>query len=55
MATERKQINVRIDDDVLAAIGELQSLVADPLAPSVAEIVRRAILEMLERKRKGRK
>jgi Arc/MetJ-type ribon-helix-helix transcriptional regulator len=47
---DRKQINVRLDADTLAAIDDIRAM-SRPF-PSVSEVVRVAILERRERVRK---
>lgn len=58
MGSERKQINLRADHELLAAIGELQR--ADqsaPIAPTMSDVIRRAVFEARDRLRQktGRK
>jgi hypothetical protein len=47
---QRKQINVRVDADVLAAVEDIRAM-SRPI-PSVSEVVRVAILERRDRVRK---
>jgi Arc/MetJ-type ribon-helix-helix transcriptional regulator len=47
---QRKQINVRVDADVLAAIEDIRAM-SRPI-PSVSDVVRVAILERRERVRR---
>lgn len=58
MSTDRKQVNIRVDDEFLRIVGELQSLIRDPLTPSLAEVIRISVANELDRRkadRKGRK
>ncbi len=58
MSTDRKQINIRVDDEFLRNVGELQALIRDPLSPSLAQVLRISVANELERRkadRKGRK
>lgn len=43
----RKQINVRLDDDVLVAIEDIRSVMR-PI-PSQSDVIRQAILQMRDR------
>ena len=48
--TERKQINLRVDDELLAMVGELQRLDrSGPTPPTMSEVIRKAVAETLER------
>jgi hypothetical protein len=47
---DRKQINVRVDAEVIAAIDDIRAM-SRPI-PSLSEVVRVAILERRERVRK---
>lgn len=51
MTQDRKQINFRADDEVEAAIQELQKLPVPGRAPSASEIIRQSILEKRDRAR----
>lgn len=58
MSTDRKQVNIRVDDEFLRIVGELQALIRDPLTPSLAEVIRISVANELDRRkadRKGRK
>lgn len=52
MASDRKQINLRVDDELLTAIGELQRAdESTPTTPSMSDVIRRAVLEKRDRLR----
>lgn len=53
MAKDRKQINVRVDDELLEAIGEIQRAAVSVLVPGVSEIIREAIIEKRDRIRQS--
>lgn len=44
----KRQINMRVDDEFLEAIGELQRLLANPRPPSLTETIRFAVKEHVE-------
>jgi hypothetical protein len=50
MGSDRKQINLRVDDELLAVIGELQRLDdSGPTVPTMSEVIRKALFETRER------
>lgn len=51
MTTKPKQINVRTDDELLAAIGEVQVALADPIAPAVSDVIRAGIFALRDQLR----
>ena len=50
MADERKQINIRVDDELLKTIEELRAM-HRPI-PTVSDLIREAVTEKYERERK---
>lgn len=44
----KRNIGVRVDDDFMKAVGELQRLLANPRPPSMTEAIRFAVRERLE-------
>ena len=53
MLAERTQINVRVDSEILGAIEEIRKL-SSPI-PTIADVVRRAILELRDKEHKSRR
>lgn len=51
MSERRKQLNLRTDDELEAAIGELQRTDPGPRIPSAAQVVRIAVLQARDRRR----
>ncbi len=50
----RKQINVRVDDETLEAIGDLMRMdTSAPLPPTITEVFKRAVIEARDRQRKA--
>ena len=50
---DRKQLNVRVDDEFLAAVGDIQRLDRSELtALSVSDVVKRAVMELADRLRR---
>ena len=47
---ERTQINIRVEQDILNAIEEIRKL-SSPI-PTVADVIRRALIELRDRERK---
>ena len=50
--SDRKQINIRVDDDFVEAVGELQRLLPGPRPPSMADAIREAVMNELARRRR---
>lgn len=55
MPSNRKQINLRVDDELLEAIGELQRGDAGVIVPSQTAVIRKAVLEARDRLREQSK
>lgn len=53
MSTDsRKQINIRVDDEFLRHVGEIQRSDTAPTTPTMAEVIRMAVKEMAISRRK---
>lgn len=50
--SNRKQINIRVEDEFLEEIGELQRMLPGPRPPSMAEAIRTAVREAIEARRR---
>lgn len=50
-----KRLEMRVDEKFIHSLGELQGYLRDPVAPPMSEVIRIAIDEALERRRKASK
>lgn len=53
--TERKQINLRTDEDFLRAVGELQRLDDAAIVPTMSDVIRDAVFRELARRKADRR